>query len=348
MKKYESIVLFHNNCLDGLFSAFALNIKYGDLAYYIGVSHNPLLEEEDPVETLKIIFNDKLSNHTYNKELIDYIKDDYSDKTLYIVDFCLTARQLINLSPLFKNIVVIDHHKSAIERIVGNGEFIEITSDSRFYERLFTYDNVSFFYSEKKSGAVLTYEYLFPGGSVPYEFRLIQDRDLWTWKLEETKFFTTGLFEGGYLKNGKDTFRKLDDDTYLPDDRAAICELGEKFELRKEREIQRTLKANLIEIELESTNLNSMIGFINVSDLSIISDLGNLIVNDYELNLPICILYTLQKDNRVLFSIRSREGVSSKFISESFGGGGHDYANGCQIDYMTFLDILLTRKLKVN
>jgi len=92
---------------------------------------------------------------------------------VYVLDFSF-KREVILREQKRLNLRIIDHHKSAQEDLEGLDCCI---------------------FDMSKSGAVLAYEFFFPGSPVPWLFQVIQDRDLWQWKLPGTKEITAALYE---------------------------------------------------------------------------------------------------------------------------------------------------------
>lgn len=86
--------------------------------------------------------------------------------TVYIVDFSFPREVLLELAQRCATLRVIDHHKTAQAALDGL-PFV-------------TFDG-------NKSGAVLTWEYLFPEMPVPELLLYVQDRDLWQWRLPESR-----------------------------------------------------------------------------------------------------------------------------------------------------------------
>lgn len=100
------------------------------------------------------------------------------DTHIFFVDFCYKKDIMQKFLDDGNFITLIDHHKSQIE------ENLDLFSDENF-EEFVSYDN-------SKSGTGLTWAY-FSDDPLPYPFAMIQDRDLWTWSLYDTKNFLSGF-----------------------------------------------------------------------------------------------------------------------------------------------------------
>lgn len=92
----------------------------------------------------------------------------------------------IELFYLFVRVVVLDHHKTALEMMSGDAW------DNK--------DNVFKVLDMERSGATIAYDYFKEklGGNAELErmrrmFEYIEDGDLWRWNLPNSKAFSSGL-----------------------------------------------------------------------------------------------------------------------------------------------------------
>ena len=129
-------ILYHANCLDGFGAAYAAWTHFGDTAEYIPVSYG----REPP------------------------FTDEYDD--VIILDFSYTREVLLDIYNKVDSLLVIDHHKTAMEDL----------------------NNLDFtIFDMGKSGCVLAWEYFNPGIPIPKLLLHIQDMDLWKFDLLHTK-----------------------------------------------------------------------------------------------------------------------------------------------------------------
>jgi oligoribonuclease NrnB/cAMP/cGMP phosphodiesterase (DHH superfamily) len=97
---------------------------------------------------------------------------------VYICDFSYPREAVLGLADRIGvktwggRLVILDHHKTAMEAL-GDLEFAHFDMD--------------------QSGAVITWRHFHPDTPVPAFFRYIQDRDLWTNELPDTREFSAGL-----------------------------------------------------------------------------------------------------------------------------------------------------------
>ena len=85
------------------------------------------------------------------------------------VDFCPKAEVVSELLSMGKEVTILDHHKTAQADVAA----------------LRLEDNLNMNFDMTKSGARLAWEYFFD--VVPSLVEYVEDRDLWKWKLENTR-----------------------------------------------------------------------------------------------------------------------------------------------------------------
>ena len=110
----------------------------------------------------------KKANVIGHMELIGDVKG----KNVIIVDFSYPRDVLIKMAEDADSIIVLDHHKTAEENLKGLDFCI---------------------FDMTRSGAVMAWEHFHGKGNTPLLFQYIQDRDLWQWKLPQSKEFSAGL-----------------------------------------------------------------------------------------------------------------------------------------------------------
>jgi len=99
-------------------------------------------------------------------------RPDIAELDITYYDCCPTRELLEQLNALAKQVEVRDHHLTA-ERTCGDLPYVHI--------------------DKTQSGAVLAWKHLFPKTSVPVLFQLVQDRDLWEWKLPDSRVYNIWL-----------------------------------------------------------------------------------------------------------------------------------------------------------
>ena len=145
------LVLYHGRrCPDGFGAALAAWLFYGDRAEYLGLDHGDVQTIDDlpPVE----------------------------GRTVYILDFSFAAEILQAIDERAAKLVMLDHHKSAAEKLTGFACRCGVVH-----------------FDMSKSGARLAWEFFHPHEPVPALLRYVEDRDIWKWEFEESAAFLSAL-----------------------------------------------------------------------------------------------------------------------------------------------------------
>jgi len=289
----KPVVLFHENCKDGLGAAYATYEKLGDTASYVPIAYG----REDKA-----------------------LKKVPDDVDVYFVDFSLKREPMIELSERVSKIVVIDHHKSALEELVDLPDNVEVNFDM------------------DHSGAVLAWDY-FHDTPAPKMLQYIEDRDIWNFDLVKSKEFTEGL--DFYAKNNDiaefkrliidpASIDKMIDigDILVPAMKKRLQECIDKIEKNKEKYIATLEGEEFI--------------FFNYTVSSEKSDLGNMIASQFQIPAAI---FTVGTEN-VSISLRSADNLADvSRIAIAFGSGGHRNASGMAISKEELNTILVEKKL---
>lgn len=116
---------------------------------------------------------------------------DVTGKHVVFVDFTYPLEIIEHMLLTAASIEVFDHHKTAIPLgvLIKNPKFTLILDNSR-------------------SGAQIAWDYLNSDMPRPWYIEDIGDRDLWTWKIPESKESTTGMFAMNYYES-MESFDKL-------------------------------------------------------------------------------------------------------------------------------------------
>lgn len=123
------------------------------------------------------------------------IKNEYGIVCLDISPPVSQLEELLKQDSLLY-FVVIDHHK---------------IDQDKYRELSVRYEKLRLFWDDKKSGAILSWE----RGSVnppPRALLYIQDRDLWTWKMDESKAVNEAMYSQLRLPTQKSTQKEIRDE----------------------------------------------------------------------------------------------------------------------------------------
>jgi len=254
------LVIYHKNCTDGFGAAYSAWKLLGSKATYYAASHG------DP-------------------------PPDVEGKTVAILDFSyknITTKSLINAS---KELIVIDHHKSAMVEL---------------------HDIPNTRFDMNHSGARLAWDFFHPGKESPKFIDYIEDRDLWKWELPYSKEFSAAF---DMIPFEFEEFEKFEDDSVFDDavKRGSYILAYSKTVIKKicDKASARTYKGKNV-LVVNSSHWMSEIG----SRLSPDCDFAIIWYYDHE-----------RRDIKV--SLRSfYENIDVSEIAKNFGGGGHKKASG--------------------
>jgi oligoribonuclease NrnB/cAMP/cGMP phosphodiesterase (DHH superfamily) len=257
----------------------------------------------------------KLIPKRINNDPID--EELYIGKNVLMVD--IVTDDFLLIKSKAKNLVILDHHKTNQEKLAG----VEFAH-----------------FDMTKSGVGLAWEYFFEGEEIPKFLACIQDRDLWTWKIPESKAFCDGFYNLMYLDDIEDyesriQFRlKLFDELYFEKYEMkttkfdSYCQIGDvldKIKMSKIKSMVRNL--DLYEVELENFPKMKMAIFNCTHDIA--SDLGSYAVEHTEADFAVMWRFSHENDE-YYYSLRSKDHKADvSKICKLFGGGGHRNASGC-------------------
>ncbi|MFW6246643.1 MAG: DHHA1 domain-containing protein [bacterium] len=276
------IGIYHKDCTDGTGAAAGLFKRFRYDIYLV-----PL-------------------NYDYNFYEVEELVEKLNPKVIYIVDFTLRKEDMEELLKKGYRIKVYDHHITA-ENILKS---------------LKHYENLEYIYDKNKSGAMIVWCALSNTDKhkeMEY-MRYIQDRDLWIWEYENTKYITLYLYQ--YV-NRPEKFLDIMQNEKIED----IIDYGKKV-------------AGFIESQ-KSMAITSM-GYNEIDGIKFFncnfekSDIGNYLSKYY--NEPVAIYHI--DGEKVRISFRSvpycRKGNALKWANH-YGGGGHEHAAGAVISLRDFM-----------
>ncbi len=305
-------IFAHSHCTDGLVAAsimkYSLQMQYNIEPEVIFVSYG---KEQEAISEANID----------------------SETTVYCVDFAFNKETTLELCKLAKLVYVLDHHKTANENL----------------HDLKTHYNFNFIYDVNKSGASIVRDYCNKHLGIYSHIKLnqkeilnkvvnmVEDRDLWLFKLPMTKEFAEYVF--AYMQ---------------PNDINRMTEILFKYNLLQLETICSSgytimcYKDNIIKKKLDSyvpTYFhvdNTKILIINETQPDLVSQLGDELCKKY--NVPVCIYNTSGSESsnelRVALLFRSMDHLEPvDAIARLFSGGGHRNAaaGSCSLDRFTEL-----------
>ena len=179
----KNIVIYHDKCLDGTCAAWVAS-------HYL------------PTDT-------KFFPVSYGKTVRDQIHFD-GESNLYILDWCPEMDDLDGLCYLFNQVILIDHHESAIKKLQAHYD-LDHYREIGLSTKPLKPDNLTLFlaHNNEWSGAMGTAIWFHnnsdqfkecdgDGLSEHWLVKAVNDRDRWQFKLGDTKAINKGLFHLGF------------------------------------------------------------------------------------------------------------------------------------------------------
>lgn len=227
---------------------------------------------------------------------------------ILIVDFSFPRHTLEAMEREVKELMVIDHHKTAMDDLSGFSSAV---------------------FDMQESGATLTWKTLFPGDLMPCWLQYVRDRDLWNFDLPMSKeIHEAASFMGRNLSQI---------DWYVSLDGSELCKVlgpvGEKLlepKRQRIREIAATAQPGTV------LGNSALIVKVAPQDARLVSDLCSFLYTEnpeYDL---ICTLTPDEKvEGRINLSFRSDKNGGNfdvSAVAKQLNGGGHHNAAGGWIE----------------
>lgn len=219
--------------------------------------------------------------------------EELSGRAVYVVDFSFNREQVLHLREIC-DLVILDHHETAAKELEG---LVEV--------------------NQAHSGAMLAWNHFYPNTEPPKGLLMVEDRDLWKWKIFGSKAWTAAAFS---YPLDVESFNTL-----INRDPEEVMREGEALLRKHEQDIKKiahggTRMMTIDGVEIPVCNANGLFA----------SDLAGMLSEDY----PFAATYVDGKTDRS-FSLRARKGngINVNEIAERFGGGGHKAAAGFRIAF---------------
>lgn len=291
MKTY---VLYHANCADGFGAACAARLKFQGNAEYIPVAYG------QPVPVMEDL------------------------ATVYILDFSYPRAVLLELNERMSDVIVLDHHETARQELVGLNFAI---------------------FDMGKSGARLAWEHFHFNSEPPALIRYIEDRDLWRWALPHSREISAGLasypqdfhmwldfifkaelfeklkVEGAAVLRAQQKLVEMQ----CRNARAGALREGEGFE-PVDRDISKVIWNRLDDEQARQAAIRWWcLPVVNAT--AHISEVGHALLEKFP-DAPVVGIYLDKADGARMWSLRSRKDFDCSVVAKAFGGGGHKQAAG--------------------
>jgi len=142
---------------------------------------------------------------------------EVSGDTVIILDYCFPRAVIKEMAKKAKHIYILDHHSSTIRDMAPIVYLKDGTTDA-------IPSNVTIVLDEKRSGAEITWDWVYPGIARPWFVEVVGDRDLFRWTKPYSKAVSSAFFHFNYY-----TWDRLEELFQQSEDEASINLLIKKF-----------------------------------------------------------------------------------------------------------------------
>lgn len=268
------LVYYHARCPDGFAAALAAWLHWGETARYQPLEHG----EIDTVT----------------------LAETAAGRLVYLLDFALDAAALHTLADAAAQVIVIDHHRSARDALLG-----------------FSHPRVHLCFDLDQSGAALAWRYFWPQRAQPALVAHVQDRDLWRWALPDSGGFLAALDLEPWDWSRWQALCELDAAAH-----AAYVARGEAMEAKF-----RALADQLAQAAMP-VRLGGVAGLMVNAPGAFHSRVGDLLAARSG---TFALLWTVEKPGLVKCGLRSRAPFDCIPLAHALGGGGHAQACGFRL-----------------
>ena len=232
---------------------------------------------------------------------------DVTGKHVLLVDFSYKRPVLEPMARSAKSLTILDHHKTAQEDLKTFADDMSFNACS-----------VEVLFDMERSGAQITWDFLFPGERRQPLVNYVGDRDLWRFKLIWSREVAAFVFSYPYAFKAWDFINaRMQDAKGLQN----VAEEGGAIERKHHKDIAELLA---------QTKRRMVIGGVEVPVANLPYTMASDAAGKMAENAPFAACYFDRPDARV-FSLRSRgDGMDVADIAAKYGGGGHKNAAGFQ------------------
>ena len=288
--KYDKVVVFHHNDLDGRGAAHLL--------YEVGADH-----------FVEVNYSDHNILNPVEKKILGLDESEL----VVIVDYSMNAETFREVANTCKNLIWLDHHRTSFEVVdVIYKEFMDRVKDGSLMVNL----------NNSKCGTAITYEHLrcqniiyTPIETTQRFVNLVNDYDLWILRFKESLWLNNYVYASANYAPGSEIYKDLIWDEGGDFDKALM--VGKKLtDLAKEKN-EVLYDAFSFEVEKNGLKGIAMVGYGN-------SQLFGDHVNEYDFA-----MITHKKGSMWETSLyTTKNNVDVSTICKALGGGGHKKAAG--------------------
>ena len=280
----QPLVIYHGRkCPDGFAAALAAWLFYSGKAEFLPLDHGDIKSVDD--------------------------LPALAGRAVYILDFSFTPDILRAIDERAAKLVMLDHHKSAAEKLSGFACRCGVVH-----------------FDMNKSGARLAWEFFQPAVPLPALVKFVEDRDIWIWHYPESSSFLAALdmepleFARWAKIAAFDAAEQL---AFMTRGTA----MDEKF----------TKIATDLAESAQPVLFNGLAGLMLNAPGVFHSLTGNLLSEKCG---SFALMWCVGKSGGVKIGLRSQPGFDCIALAESMGGGGHAQACGFKMDLERLPELL--------
>ena len=278
------LILYHGRrCPDGYGAALAAWLFYEGQAEFRGLDHGEIEQADD--------------------------LGDLNGRAVYVLDFAFGPELLAEIESRVSKLVVLDHHKSAAEKLTGYQCRCGVVH-----------------FDMNKSGARLGWEFFQADKPVPGLIRYIEDRDIWKWEFPESAAFLAALD----MEPVRSFERWAEIAAFTPEQETAYMARGGAMDEKYQK-----LCADISEAA-QPLVFNGMQGLMVNCPGIFHSQVGDLLAKQSG---SFALMWHASTKG-VKVGLRSRSDFNCIPLAESFGGGGHAQACGFKMGNERLVELL--------
>lgn len=295
----KPLCIYHGNCADGFTAAWAVWKRFGDAWEYLAANYG----DAPP---------------------------DVAGRDVVIVDFSYKADVLWQMADTARSLLVLDHHKTARDDLMGFSIARSGWSLHLGYLGAPGCSHVGVLFDMNRSGAGIAWDY-FQAAERPRIVNYAEDRDLWRFQLDFSREISAYIFSHEYSFANWDAMAGD-----LEEHLVRCADEGAAIERKHHKDVRELVAANRREMIIGGH-------WVPVANLpyTLTSDAGHLMCEPYAspvlqgeiVTPPFAACYWDTAEGRV-FSLRSVEGGADvSEVAKKYGGGGHKHAAGFRLPH---------------
>jgi oligoribonuclease NrnB/cAMP/cGMP phosphodiesterase (DHH superfamily) len=223
---------------------------------------------------------------------------EVKDRDVILVDFSYKKQRIEKMLETAASITILDHH------ITAQQDLSDLLSSGR----------IKGAFDMHRSGAMLAWYWFNPGSQPPALIEFIQDRDLWSFKLDGSRLVNAALSSYDFEFTVWDRLMASDSEQL-----ETLKHEGEVIERRLQKELKELIASGVRRMTIGGYDVPVL-----NAPAAYVSDAGHIL----SAGEAFAACYWDHRDGRS-FSLRSAEnGIDVAEIAKAYGGGGHPKAAG--------------------